>query len=216
MYCIENYKSIEKLYIKKSDYSVLVGEDTIFLKEACEAIYSYFNEKKISNEKKLYITNSETGEKEKVSSVEVIYLEDNNLDIEIQLGSKTILYSRLLNFFKEKLPLEPSLITLNSILDDFSLDNVSEELQREFSKYSNNKIEFKFEEFTAADIVKKTIFNFYEGYEERKYEYISLMEKLKIKLSIFDILDENIEKIYLFYYPENNFSISEIRELSFF
>lgn len=216
MYCIENYKSIDKIYLKKANYTVIIGDNSNYLKEICEAIYCYFNEKKITSDKKMYITDKNTGEKEQISSKEVIFLENNELNTELELGSKTILYSKILAFFKEKMPIEPSLITLNTLLENFSFDNVAKEFQNRFTEYSEYKLEFLFELFTPTDIVKKINFNFFKEDIEEKYENISNIEKLKIKLSIFDSEITPKEKIYVFYYPENNFTAKEISSLKIF
>lgn len=222
MYLIENYRMIEKLKIKKNNYIVLTGDDTLYLKDICLAFYSYFENKKITkenkeiNEKKLYITNFFTGEKEQVSSKKIIFIENNFLEEELELGSKTLLYSLLNEYFKEKIPIEPSLRTLNNLLSDFSEEEIFEELENKISKFSNYNFNFIFKEFTANDIIKKIDIIFMNNNKKHEVYMISNLDKLKLKLSIYDKENEEFEKIYIFYLPENNLSVKEQKDLKIF
>ena len=222
MYLIENYRAIERIKIKKHNYIVLTGDDTLFLKDICFAFYDYFESKKIIkenkdiNEKKLYITNFLTGEKEQISSQRAIFIKNNDLQDELELGSKTILHSLLSAYFKEKMPIEPSLRTFNTLLSNFSEEEIFEKLEKELSKFSEYKFDFTFKEFTPNDIIKKIEVNFIRSEVEYQSFSISNLDKLKLKLSLYDKEEESLEKIYIFYLPENDLSVKEQRELKIF
>lgn len=43
---IENFRSINKIQLKDNNYNVLTGDNEILLKDICEAVDIYFNNKK--------------------------------------------------------------------------------------------------------------------------------------------------------------------------
>ena len=122
---IQNYKSINSVLLKNRNYTTLIGDDEILLQNICESINNYYN-KKIEKlrEEKLVICNFFSKTKESISSKNCIYIADENLDSELGLGAKTELTSKLTKLFKEKMPIEPILVTINScVLQVVSLIN---------------------------------------------------------------------------------------------
>lgn len=218
---INNFRNISFLQFKNRNYTVLTGDDEILLKNICDSIYFYFSEKKISkadkslDDSKLNIVNYFSRKKEPIASKQCIYLSKENIDIEFELGSKSELYSRLNNFFKEKLPTEPLLITINNLIKDLAIEEVTENLSNEITRYSDFKLRFSFGELTSSDLVKKINIEIYKEDEEILLNNLNTFEKLKLNLGILE--KENIkDKIFIFLFPERSLSLRELKELKNF
>ncbi|NME36154.1 MULTISPECIES: hypothetical protein [Fusobacterium] len=218
---INNFRNISFLQFKNRNYTVLTGDDEILLKNICDSIYFYFSGKKIGkNDKnlddlKLNIVNYFSRKKEPISSKECIYLDKENLDIEFELGSKSELYSKLNNFFKEKLPTEPLLITINNLIKDLEIEETTENLSKEITKYSNLDIIFSFNELTSSDLVKKINIIIKKENKEIIMNDLSTFEKIKLNLGILE--KENIkDKIFIFLFPERSLSLKELMKLKKF
>lgn len=152
MYILEDESKILSIQIKKSNYISIVSDDSNFSKKLLEGFYYYFSEKKLINEEKILIYNYHTGEKEQKSSKFPIYIEDHDIDFEVELGSKTVLYQRLLKYLKEKFPIEPVFITLNSLVNNFFLEDDFEKFKENLSLYSKYSIKFQCSPFSPMDI----------------------------------------------------------------
>lgn len=218
MYILEEMENLSRIEIKKSNYISIFSDDMKILQEICDSFYLYFSEKRVISDKKIRILDYRTGEKEKISSKFPIYLSDNSIEEEVEMGSKTILYKRILDFMKEQFPMEPAFSTLNIILDNFLQEEITESLKKDISRYSEYKVDFKIAEFTPNDFIKKIELRYFSCENEIDFKEISNLEKLKIKISIYEnskIIGER-EKIYIFYLPENNLSLAEIKSLKKF
>lgn len=221
---IENFRSINKIQLKDNNYNVLTGDNEILLKDICEAVDIYFNNKKISkwdkeiNDKNLIIQNYFSKEKEKTSSKCSILIEKENIDEEIMLGSKTILYSAFNTFFKNILQTEPLIMTINSLIKELDLEENIVSFNRELTKYSDIKFKFDLEEMTIADFIKKI--NIKTEINEENISLLSLNSFERLKLQI-GIIEKNVDsigkdKIYIFIFPEKNLSMIKIKELKKF
>lgn len=218
MYILENILRAPNLKIKKSNYISIITDNTEVSKEILTGFYNYFSERKIPLEDKVLILNYFTGEKEQVSSKYSIYIANSEIDSEVELGSKTFLYNRVLTYFKEKFPIEPVFLTLNSLIENFFLEDIFENFKKEFSLYSKYSIEFQCNAFTPIDLIKKLEIKYSLNGENQTLNQISSYEKLKLKLSMYEIKNVigNKEKIYIFYYPENLLTTFEIKQLKVF
>ncbi len=224
MYRIENFRTIDNILLKKSNYSILFGDNPILLYDICASIDYYFSQKRLTkedkllNENSLSITDFENGEKIQVSSVDSIFFSNNSIENEITLGTKTNLYKLLSEKLKEKMDIEPQLITMNSLLEDIDLEEFSQELKKKITKYSDYEIFFAISPLSASDIVKKIEVSFLQNENEEIHSYlIENLEKFKLKIGIFEeMYGEDTDKVYIFYYPENNLSIEEQKKLKFF
>lgn len=218
MYILENISGTSNIKIKKSNYISIITDKTELSRKILEGFYNYFSEKRLSSEEKVLITDYFTGEKEQISSKYPIYIENSEIDFEVELGSKSILHQRILGYFKQKFPIEPVFLTLNTLMDNFFLEDVSEKFKSEFTIYSNYKIDFEFSSFGPSDLIKKINIKYKLDEDEQNLNQISNFEKIKLKLSMYEIGDiiKNREKIYIFYYPERLLTISEIKKLKLF
>lgn len=218
MYILENIIQIPNIKIKKSNYISITTNNIEISKEIVREFYNYFSEKKSIGEQKVLITDYLTGEKEQVSSKYPIYIEDSEISSEVELGSKTFLYQRILAYFKEKFPIEPVFLTLNSLMDNFFLEEVSEKFKKEFSLYSKYSMEFQCNPFLPSDLMKKLEIKYTLDSKEQNLNQISNYEKIKLKLSMYEIKEnvEKKEKIYIFYYPERLLTTNEIKKLKLF
>lgn len=218
MYRIENLEHDRIVLLKKSNYISIIADEVVFSNKICEAIYDYYSNKKGTGDKKVMINNSETGEREQISSKFPIFISDNNLDSEVELGVKTVMYQRVLDYLKEKYPIEPVFLTLNTIMESFFLEEVTENFKKEFSIHSDYNLEFEFKDFSPVEIAKKIEVKYFLDSKEQPIDEISNYEKLKLEVSLHEIKEkiETREKIYIFYYPERLLSISEIKRLKIF
>ncbi|MGL5125166.1 MAG: hypothetical protein ACRC6U_04180 [Fusobacteriaceae bacterium] len=218
MYILENILGESNIKIKKSNYISIVTNKTELSRKILQCFYNYFSEKKVSIEEKVLIMNYFTGEKEHISAKYPIYIENSEIDFEVELGSKSILHQRILNYFKQKFPIEPVFTTLNTLLENFFLEEVSENFKNEFSIYSNYKIDFQCSLFNPSDLVKKINIKYLLDEKEQNLTEISNFEKIKLKLSMYELRDtiKNREKIYIFYYPERLLTTIEIKKLKLF
>ena len=217
---IKNFRNIPSLIMKNRNYTVITGDDEILLKDICDSIYFYYNDKKLGkkdkiNDLKLEIVNYFSKVKEKVSSKQCIYFFQEKIEEEFDLGSKTVLYSRFNNLFKEKLPTEPILITINSLIEDLEIDKFTLDTVSEISKYSDYQLKFSFDKLTSSDLIKKIKISVLKDENDIEINNLTSFEKLKITLGILD--EETIkDKIYIFLFPEKNISIKELKELKKF
>ena len=179
---LQNYKNINSILLKNRNYTTLIGDDEILLQNICEGISNYYNKKgDKQKEEKLNLCNFFSKVKEPVSSKNCIYITEENLDGEFALGAKSELTSKLTKLFKEKIPIEPTLITINSLIEDLKLEESTIQISENISKYSNHKLKFSFEKLTASDFIKKIQIEFEE-------EDITLkeVERLKLYLGVMD------------------------------
>ncbi|MGL5191203.1 MAG: hypothetical protein ACRC7S_16310 [Cetobacterium sp.] len=218
MYILENILGTPNIKIKKSNYISIITDKTELSRKILESFYNYFSEKRLSSEEKVLIINYFTGEKEQTSSKYPIYIENSEIDFEIELGSKSILHQRILGYFKQKFPIEPVFLTLNTLMDNFFLEEVSEKFKSEFTIYSNYKIDFEFSSFSPNDLIKKINIKYKLDENEYNLNEISNFEKIKLKLSMYESQDlvKNREKIFIFYYPERLLTTYEIKKLKLF
>lgn len=218
MYILENILQAPNLKIKKSNYISVVTDNIQTSIEILIGFYNYFSEKKVPLEQKVLVLDYLTGEKEQISSKYPIYIGSSEIDSEVELGSKTFLYSRILGYFKEKFPIEPVFLTLNSLMENFFLEDVFENFKKEFSLYSKYSIEFQSNPFTPSDLIKKLDIKYSLNNENKNLNEISNYEKIKLKLSMYEIKEiiGNREKIYIFNYPESLLTSFEIKQLKKF
>ncbi|MBM6823260.1 hypothetical protein, partial [Fusobacterium mortiferum] len=134
------------------------------------------------------------------------YIADENLDSELGLGTKTELTSKLTKLFKEKMPIEPILVTINSLIEDLELEESTIEMSDNISKYSKHKIKFSFEKLAPSDFIKKIRIDF-----EEDEIILKEIEKLKLYLGIMDKNELNKENIYIFLFPERKIPPQDIR-----
>ncbi len=214
MYSINDISQETTLLLKKANYISIIDDNNIYSKELLINIYNYFSEQ----DKKIIILNYLTGEKEQLSSKYPILISDYEIESDIALGTKTLLYKRLLSFFKEKFPIEPTFSTLNLLIDDFLEEEAFKTLKKELTIHSDISLKFKFNEFTPNDLIKKMEINCIVGDEEKKFYDIPYLERLKFKLSLHTTLENSLNRefIYLFYYPERLLSTADIKELKRF
>lgn len=217
---IINFRNISSLIIKNRNYTVITGDNEILLKNICDSIYFYFNEKKLgkndkNNDLKFEIINYFSKVKEKISSKQCIYIQNERIEDEFALGSKTILYSKFSNIFKEKLPTEPILLTINSLIEDLEIEQMTSLISSEISKYSDYDIIFSFEKLSSSDLIKKIKVSISKNKEDVDINNLTSFEKLQINLGI---LDEEIikDKIYLFLFPEKSMSLNDLKKLKEF
>lgn len=217
---IKNFRNISSLIMKNRNYTVITGDDEILLKDICDSIYFYFNDKKLgkkdkTSDLKLEIVNYFSQSKEKISSKQCIYFSQEKIEEEFDLGSKTVLYSKFTNLFKEKLPTEPILITINSLIEDLEIDKFTLDVVSEISQYSNYQLKFSFEKLTSSDLIKKIKISVSEDENDIEINKLTSFEKLKINLGILD--EKTIkDKIYIFLFPEKNISLKELVNLKRF
>lgn len=209
---LQNYKNINSILLKNRNYTTLIGDDEILLQNICEGISNYYNKKgDKQKEEKLNLCNFFSKVKEPVSSKNCIYITEENLDGEFALGAKSELTSKLTKLFKEKIPIEPTLITINSLIEDLQLEESTIQISENISKYSNHKLKFSFEKLTASDFIKKIQIEFEE-------EDITLkeVERLKLYLGVMDKNDINKNNIYIFLFPERKIPPQDIKNLKDF
>ena len=209
---LQNYKNINSILLKNRNYTTLIGDDEILLQNICEGISNYYNKKgDKQKEEKLNLCNFFSKVKEPVSSKNCIYITEENLDGEFALGAKSELTSKLTKLFKEKIPIEPTLITINSLIEDLKLEESTIQISENISKYSNHKLKFSFEKLTASDFIKKIQIEFEE-------EDITLkeVERLKLYLGVMDKNDINKNNIYIFLFPERKIPPQDIKNLKDF
>lgn len=221
---IENFRSINKILIKDTNYTVLTGDNEVLLKDICEAVDIYFNDKRISkcdkeiNEKTLVIQNYFSKEKEKISSKCSILIKEENITEEIQLGAKTTLYNAFNTFFKNTLLTEPLIVTINSLIKDLNLEENIVSFNEELTKYSDVKFKIELEEMSITDFIKKIKIE--TEIDEKNINLLSLnsFEKLKLQIGIAEknINSKGKDKIYIFIFPEKNLSISDLKKLKLF
>ena len=217
---IINFRNISSLIIKNRNYTVITGDNEILLKNICDSIYFYFNEKKLgkndkNNDLKFEIINYFSKIKEKISSKQCIYIQNERIEDEFTLGSKTILYSKFSNIFKEKLPTEPILLTINSLIEDLEIEQMTSLISSEISKYSDYDIIFSFEKLSSSDLIKKIKVSISKNKEDVDINNLTSFEKLQINLGILD--EETIkDKIYLFLFPEKSMSLNDLKKLKEF
>lgn len=217
---IKNFRNISSLTLKNRNYTVITGDNEILLKNICDSIYSYFNEKKLgkndkTNDLKFEIINYFSKIKEKISSKQCIYIQNERIEDEFTLGSKTILYSKFSNIFKEKLPTEPILLTINSLIEDLGIEKMTSLISSEISQYSDYNIIFSFEKLSSSDLIKKIKISISKNEENIDIDSLTSFEKLQINLGILDI-DTIKDKIYIFLFPEKNISLMELKKLKDF
>lgn len=217
---IKNFRNISSLVIKNRNYTVITGDNEILLKNICDGIYFYFTDKKLGkkdriDDSKFEIVNYFSKLKEKISSKQCIYFSLEKLEEEFDLGSKTELYLKFTNLFKEKLPTEPILITINSLIQDLEIDKLTSDIASEISKYSDYQINFSFEKLTSSDLIKKIKILISKNENDIEINNLTSFEKLKLTLGILD--EESIkDKIYIFLFPEKNIPIKELKNLKSF
>lgn len=221
---IENFRSIDRILMKDTNYTVLTGDNEVLLKDICAAIDIYFNDKRISkcnkeiNDKTLVVQNYFSKEKEKISSKCSILIEEERISEEIQLGSKTALYNAFNTFFKNTLLTEPLIMTINSLIKDLNLEENIVSFNEELAKYSDVKFKIELEEMSITDFIKKIKIR--TEFNEKDINLLSLNSFEKLKLQI-GIAEKNIDtvdkdKIYIFLFPEKNLSMSELKKLKIF
>lgn len=221
---IENFRSIGKVLMKDTNYTVLTGDNEILLKDICDAVDIYFNDRRISkcdkeiNDKILVIQNYFSKEKEKISSKCSILIEEERINEEIQLGAKTVLYSAFNTFFKNTLLTEPLIMTINSLIKDLNLEENIVSFNEELTKYSDIKFKIELEEMSITDFIKKIKIE--TEFNEKDINLLSLnsFEKLKLQIGIAEKNTNSIgkDKIYIFVFPEKNLSMSELKKLKIF
>lgn len=218
---IENFRSIDKVRLKNRNYNVLTGDNEVLLVDICEALDMYYNKKRKSkvdkelNDNSLMIYDYFSKEKEKISSRCVIYVGRENLEEELQLGSKTLLNNVFNKLLKIILVTEPLLITANSLLKELNLTEAVSELNENISKYSDVKFEISMKELTASDIVKKMeLYPIYQN-ESLYLESLGEFEKLKLQTGIIEqsIDIDGKDKIYIFAFPENRIALKDMPKL---
>lgn len=81
--------------------------------------------------------------------------------------------------------------------------------------YSKYPIEFQSNPFTPSDLIKKLDIKYSLNNENKNLNEISNYEKIKLKLSMYEIKEiiGNKEKIYIFNYPESLLTSFEIKQL---
>lgn len=200
MYILENMFQLSDIKIKKSNYISIISDDINISRDILMSFYNYFSEKKNLENKKILIMDYYTGEKIKKTSKYPIYIENSEINSEVELGSKTILYQRILKYFKEKFPIEPTFLTLNSLIENFFLEDIFEQFKKEFSLYSKYSLEFDCKPFTPNDIIKKLDVKYTLDLNKQDINYIPNFEKIKLKLSMYEMNEiiGNKEKIYIF------------------
>lgn len=221
---IENFRSIDKILIKDTNYNILTGDNEVLLKDICEAVDIYFNGKKISkwdkeiNDKSLIIQDYFSKEREKTSSKCSILIKKENIEEELLLGSKTILYNTFSNFFKTTLLTEPVIMTINSLIKDLNLEENIISFNDELTKYTDVKFKIELEELGISDFIKKM--TIIPEINEKSISLLSLNSFEKLKLQV-GISEKNIDtigkdKIYIFIFPEKNLSLKELKKLKDF
>lgn len=209
---LQNYKNINSILLKNRNYTTLIGDDEILLQNICEGISNYYNKKgDKQKEEKLNLCNFFSKIKEPISSKNCIYIAEENLESEFSLGAKSELTSKLTKLFKEKIHIEPILITINSLIEDLELEESTLQLSENISKYSNQKIKFSFEKLTASDFIKKIQIEL----EEESF-ILKELEKLKLYLGVMDREDINKNNIYIFLFPERKIPPQDIKSLKDF
>lgn len=203
-------KDRDEILIKNRNYMVLTGDNEVFLKNICESLNNYFNKKgKILKDKdKVEVFNYYSKIKESISSKNVIFLDEERLESEFEIGSKSNLYTKLNAYFKENISIEPTLITINSLIEELNIEEGTMKLVENISKYSNKKIELSFLKLTATDFIKKI--------EIKCDEELDSFERLKLYLGILEEEQENKEKIYIFVFPERNIPPSKLKDVKKF
>lgn len=203
-------KDRDEILIKNRNYMVLTGDNEVFLKNICESLNNYFNKKgKILKDKdKVEVFNYYSKIKESISSKNVIFLDGERLESEFEIGSKSNLYAKLNAYFKENISIEPTLITINSLIEELNIEEGTMKLVENISKYSNKKIELSFLKLTATDFIKKI--------EIKCDEELDSFERLKLYLGILEEEQENKEKIYIFVFPERNIPPSKLKDVKKF
>lgn len=203
-------KDRDEILIKNRNYMVLTGDNEFFLKNICESLNNYFNKKgKILKDKdKVEVFNYYSKIKESISSKNVIFLDEERLESEFEIGSKSNLYTKLNAYFKENISIEPTLITINSLIEELNIEEGTMKLVENISKYSNKKIELSFLKLTATDFIKKI--------EIKCDEELDSFERLKLYLGILEEEQENKEKIYIFIFPERNIPPSKLKDVKKF
>lgn len=203
-------KDRDEILIKNRNYMVLTGDNDVFLKNICESLNNYFNKKgKILKDKdKVEVFNYYSKIKESISSKNVIFLDGERLESEFEIGSKSNLYAKLNAYFKENISIEPTLITINSLIEELNIEEGTMKLVENISKYSNKKIELSFLKLTATDFIKKI--------EIKCDEELDSFERLKLYLGILEEEQENKEKIYIFVFPERNIPPSKLKDVKKF
>lgn len=218
---IENFRSINKILLKNRNYNVLTGDNEVLLVDICEALDMYYNKKRKSkvdkelNDNNLMIYNYFSKEKEKISSRCVIYVGRENLEEELQLGSKTLLNNIFNKLLKIILVTEPLLITANSLLKELNLSEAVSELNENISKYSDVKFEISVKELTASDIIKKMEIHPVYQNEYLYMKSMSEFEKLKLQTGIIEqsVDVDGKDKIYIFAFPENRIALRDMPKL---
>ena len=109
------------------------------------------------------------------------------------------------------MPIEPILVTINSLIEDLELEESTIEMSDNISKYSKHKIKFSFEKLAPSDFIKKIRIDF-----EEDEIILKEIEKLKLYLGIMDKNELNKENIYIFLFPERKIPPQDIRELKNF
>lgn len=203
-------KDRDEILIKNRNYMVLTGDNEVFLKNICESLNNYFSKKgKILKDKdKVEVFNYYSKIKESISSKNVIFLDEERLESEFEIGSKSNLYTKLNAYFKENISIEPTLITINSLIEELNIEEGTMKLVENISKYSNKKIELSFLKLTATDFIKKI--------EIKCDEELDSFERLKLYLGILEEEQENKEKIYIFVFPERNIPPSKLKDVKKF
>lgn len=221
---IENFRSIDKILIKDTNYNVLTGNNEILLRDICEAFDMYFNEKKISkwdkevNDKTLIIQDYFSKEKEKTSYKCSVLIKNENIEEELLLGSKTLLYNTFNNFFKNTLLTEPIIMTINSLIKDLNLEENIVSFNEELTKYADIKFKIELEELGISDFIKKITITPEIGEKNISLLSLNSFEKLKLQLGI---VEKNIatigkDKIYIFIFPEKNLALKDLKKLKNF
>ena len=218
---IENFRSINKILLKNRNYNVLTGDNEVLLVDICEALDMYYNKKRKSkvdkelNDNNLMIYNYFSKEKEKISSRCVICVGGENLEEELQLGSKTLLNSVFNKLLKIILVTEPLLITANSLLKELNLTEAVSELNKNISQYSDVKFEISIKELTASDIIKKMEIHPVYQNEYLYMKSMSEFEKLKLQTGIIEqsVDVDGKDKIYIFVFPENKIALKDMPKL---
>lgn len=203
-------KDKDEILIKNRNYIILTGDNEVFLKNICENLNNYFNKKgKILKDKdKVEVFNYYSKIKESISSKNVIFLDEERLESEFEIGSKSSLYAKLNDYFKENIPIEPTLITINSLIEELNIEEGTMKLVENISKYSDKKFELSFLKLTASDFIKKI--------EIKCDEVLDSFERLKLYLGILEKEEENKEKIYIFVFPERNIPPSKLKDVKKF
>lgn len=201
-------KDKDEILIKNRNYIILTGDNEVFLKNICENLNNYFNKKGKILKDKVEIFNYYSKIKESISSKNVIFLDEERLESEFEIGSKSSLYAKLNDYFKENIPIEPTLITINSLIEELNIEEGTMKLIENISKYSDKKFELSFLKLTASDFIKKI--------EIKCDEVLDSFERLKLYLGILEKEEENKEKIYIFVFPERNIPPSKLKDVKKF